>query len=108
VAARYDIITAAENSVTVVASSGSFDRLGHASTVGGPTMFARIGVMRHSTVTLNGRLISHAKTRIGESGRGMNSLSLSDSRNAADASLPGRLSAAQATGAKQALRVDRW
>jgi len=48
VAARYDIVTAGENWVTVVASSGSFDRLGHASTLGGPTMFARISVMRAS------------------------------------------------------------
>ena len=68
-APRYDIVTAAENWVTVVASSGSFDRLGHASTVGGPTMFARIGVMR--AFNRHGRFISHAKTRIGESGIGM-------------------------------------
>ncbi len=33
VAARYDIVTAGKNWVTVVASSGSFDRLGHAFAV---------------------------------------------------------------------------
>ncbi len=32
-AARYDIVTAGKNWVTVVASSGSFDRLGHAFAV---------------------------------------------------------------------------
>ena len=33
VAARYDIVTAGKNWVTVVASSGSFDRIGHAFAV---------------------------------------------------------------------------
>jgi len=43
--ARYDIVTAVENWVAVVAGSGSFDRPGHAPTLCGPTMFARIGFM---------------------------------------------------------------
>jgi hypothetical protein len=33
VAARYDLISAGENWVTAVASSGSFDRVGHAFAV---------------------------------------------------------------------------
>lgn len=43
VAARYDIVTAGKNWVTVVASSGSFDRLGHAFAVSRPSLCRHAG-----------------------------------------------------------------
>jgi hypothetical protein len=63
VAARYDIVTAGKNWVTVVASSGSFDRLGHAFAVSRPSLCRHAGKESAGAISRLEHCASNPKAR---------------------------------------------